>query len=75
MEELIEIIKEHVPDIELNREQALIDDALIDSIQLVEIISDISEKFKIDISGDDIDPDNFQSVQTIWELIQKLKNN
>lgn len=75
MEELIEIIKEHVPDIGLNKEQTLLDDALIDSIQLVEIISDISEKFEIEISGDDIDPDNFQSVQNIWKLILKLKNN
>lgn len=75
MEELIEIIKEYVPDIELNKEQALLDDALIDSIQLVEIISDISEKFQIEISGDDIDPDNFQSIQKIWKLILKLKNN
>lgn len=75
MDELIEIIKQYVPDIELNKEQALLDDALIDSIQLVEIISDISEKFQIEISGDDIDPDNFQSIQNIWKLILKLKNN
>ncbi|MBP3505383.1 MAG: hypothetical protein J6K43_03165 [Lachnospiraceae bacterium] len=73
MEELIKIIKKYVPDIELNIEQALLDDALIDSIQLVEMICDISEQFQIDISGDDIDPDNFQSIQTIWQLILRLK--
>lgn len=74
MEELIEIIKKYVPNIELNENLELIEDGLIDSIQLVEIIIDISEKFQVDISGDDIDPDNFQSIQSIWNLILKLKN-
>lgn len=75
MEELIEIVKVYVPDIESNIGQLLLEEAVIDSIQLVELISDISEKYQIEISGDDIDPDNFQSIQTIWELINRVKKS
>lgn len=74
MEELIKIIKVYVPDIENNKEQSLIEEGLIDSIELLEIIEEISEKFKIDIGGADLDPDNFQSVQEIWEFIKRKSN-
>jgi acyl carrier protein len=39
----------------------------------VAIISEIDDKFDVQIRINELDPDNFNSAESIWNLIQKLK--
>ena len=44
----------------------------MDSLDIVEVIMEIEKEFGIEIPPDQIDPDNFQSVQAIWKMIQDI---
>lgn len=73
MEKLLELLKGVRPDLDFENETALIDDGLLDSFDVVSIISEIDEAFGVQIRINELDPDNFNSIEMIWNLIQKLK--
>ena len=69
MEKLMELLSNIKPEIDFNVSKNLIDDGKLDSIELFEIIIAIEDEFSIKIDPDQIDPDNFQSVETMWRMI------
>jgi acyl carrier protein len=73
MEQLLELLKGIRPDIDFENETALIDDGYLDSFDVVSIISEIDDKFGAQIRINELDPENFNSAEAIWNLIQKLK--
>lgn len=75
MEKLLELLKNVRPDVDFENEIALIDDGLLDSFDVVSIISEIDDVFGVQIRISELDPDNFNSVQAIGELINKLKES
>lgn len=50
-------------------------DGLIDSVDLVELVAKLEEIFDIDISLDEIIPENFDSAENIWDMIKRLKSS
>ena len=72
MEELKNILLEIRPDIDLENE-SLVEDGSLDSFDIVTLVSEIIDKFGVNISVEDIVPDNFNSVQSIYDLIERLK--
>lgn len=75
MEQLLEILKGIRPDVDFENEKELIDDGILDSFDVVSIISEIDEKLGVQIRITELDPENFNSVEAIWNLIQGLKGN
>ena len=73
MEKLLELLKGVRPDVDFENETALIDDGLLDSFDVVSIISEIDDVFDVQIRINELAPDNFNSAEAIWNLIQKLK--
>lgn len=73
MEKLLEILKGIRPDVDFENETELIDEGILDSFDVVSIISELDDAFDVQIRINELDPDNFNSVESIWELIQKLK--
>lgn len=74
MEQLLEILKGVRADVDFENEDALIDDGILDSFDVVSIISEIDDQFDVQIRINELDPENFNSAEAIWQLIQKLKN-
>lgn len=74
MEKLLQILKTIRPDVDFNNEKALIDDGILDSFDVVSIISEIDDEFDVQIKINELDPDNFNSIDSIWSLVQKLQN-
>lgn len=74
MEKLLELLKGVRPDVDFENEDALIDDGILDSFDVVSIISEIDDQFDVQIRINELDPENFNSAEAIWQLIQKLKN-
>lgn len=60
-------------DVDFENETALIDDGVLDSFDVVSIISEIDDVFGVQIRVAELDPSNFNSIQAIWDLIQSLK--
>ena len=73
MEKLLEILKEIRPDVDFENETELIDDGILDSFDVVSIISEIDDAFGVQIRINELEPENFNSAEAIWSLIQKLK--
>ena len=75
MEQLLDILKEMNDTIDYESEKALIDGEIIDSLDLMELISEMEEAFDITIEMEDIIPENFNSAEAMWELITRLQDN
>lgn len=73
MEKLLELLNSIRPDIDFENETSLIDDGYLDSFDVVSIISEIDDVFGVQIRINELDPENFNSAEAIWNLIQKLQ--
>ena len=67
---VLEILYEIRPEIDFLASKNFLDDGLIDSFDLISIVSDIDSKFEISIEGAKILPENFDSLQAIANLIK-----
>ena len=57
----------------IENETALIDKEMLDSFDIISIVSEINEAFDISINVNDLLPENFNSVDAILALIAKLQ--
>ena len=69
-EELLEILRDCCPDVDFEQETALIDDGLLESLDIVMIVTDIMHHFGVELSVDDLLPENFNSVEAMLDLIR-----
>ena len=74
MEKLLEILQRVRPDVDFKNETLIIDDGILDSMDVVSIISELDDEFGVQVRINELIPDNFNSVEAIWNLIQNLKN-
>ncbi|HHT56082.1 acyl carrier protein [Herbinix luporum] len=72
MEQILEILKGLHPEIDFETCTTLIDDKIIDSFDIVTLVSEISEEFDIDIPVEEIIPENFNSAKAIYALVERL---
>ncbi|MCC8357594.1 MAG: acyl carrier protein [Oscillospiraceae bacterium] len=72
MEDLMEILRELRPDVDFERETALIDDGVLGSFDITALVNEIMDVFGVSISMADLEPENFNSAQAIWAYIQSL---
>ena len=71
MEKLLEILNKVKPEVDFTSSNDLVDDGILDSIDIVSIISEIESEYGIEINPDEIDPDNFKSASAILGMIEK----
>ena len=74
MDELMEILRELRPDVDFETETALIDDGILGSFDITALVNEIMDVFDIEISMADLDPENFNSAEAIYEFIQSVKD-
>ena len=73
-EQIIEILAEICPGIDFETENALIDDGLIDSLDIVAVVTDLMDTFDVQLGVDDLTPENFNSVDAICQLIERAQS-
>ncbi len=73
-EKIMKILEEIRADVDFNREnQKLIDDEILDSFDIISIVGELNEAFDVEISVDELLPENFNSPDAMVELITKLQ--
>lgn len=73
MDELLEILQDLHSDVDFERCDTLIDDNILDSFDIVTLISDINSEFDVAIPPEEIVPENFNSASALWKLIKRLE--
>lgn len=73
MEELLEILTKIKPGEDFENCDTLIEDEILDSFDIVTLVAAINDEFDIQITAKDIIPENFNSVESMYNLIQKLE--
>lgn len=73
METLMQILKEIDGSVDYEKEQALISDRILDSFGVITLVSELEEAFDIQIEAAQMVPENFNSAQAMWNMIQRLQ--
>ncbi|NLX76438.1 MAG: acyl carrier protein [Clostridiaceae bacterium] len=74
MEQLLRILEELHPEVDFKTSKSLIDDKILDSFDIITLIAEINEEFDVRIPVDEIVPENFNSAESLYRLIQKLQD-
>ncbi len=74
MDELLEILNDINPDVDYETEDQLIDGKVFDSFSIITLISNISETFDIELGPEHLIPENFNSAQAMWNMIQSIRD-
>jgi acyl carrier protein len=72
-QEIIQIIKDLRPEFDFSQEVNFIEEGMLDSFDLVSLVTDLESKFGVVIDGMDIVPENFSSLDAIEALVNKSK--
>ena len=70
-EQVLEILLDVVPDVDFEHETDLIGDMLVDSFAVVAIVNELNDELDIDIPSREILPENFRSLDTIVDLVER----
>lgn len=70
MQELLEILNELHPDVDFETAEGLVDKRIIDSFDIVTLISEIADAYDVQITAEEIVPENFNSASALYELIE-----
>ena len=70
MEELMELLASLKPEIDFETEKELIDDGLLESFDVIQIVTSLMDEFDVDIDADDIEPENLNDLDAICALVE-----
>ena len=73
-EQILEILKGIRSDIDFENSTKLIDDGMLESLDIVSIVGEFNDEFDIEISVEDLLPENFNSVDAMVELITRAQD-
>ena len=73
MDKILEILESVRPDVDFKNEKKLIDDGILDSFDIISIVAEFNDAFDIAIDVEDLEPDNFNMIEAMKELIDRLQ--
>lgn len=68
---ILEVLREVNEDADFESSSDFIEDGLIDSFEIVDLVSKLEDKFPVEIRGTDIIPENFVNLEAIEKLVKK----
>ena len=73
-EQLMEVLEEIRPDVDFENEKQLITDGVLDSFDIVSLVTALNDEFDIEIEVGNLVPDNCNSIEGMMALIEKLQD-
>ncbi len=72
-ERVIAVLNEIHDDVDYESCEALMDDQILSSLDLMQLIAALDEEFSVEIPAEEISVDNFNSVAAIEALVKRLQ--
>ena len=72
METLLKILNGLHPNVDFEAIDDLYDEGVLDSLDMVRLVTEIGMEFDVQIPAEELIPENFQNVNTILALIERL---
>jgi len=73
MKKLLEALEEVRDDVDFAHEKHLVEDGILDSLDLTRIIASLDEAFDIHIPAGEIEPENFDTLDAILEMVHRYQ--
>ncbi len=74
LDKIIEILSDLHEDVDFKTCTTLIDDKILDSFDIITVITEINSEFDVAIPADKIVPENFNSAQALAALVEELED-
>lgn len=74
MKEVIDMLTDIRPDVDFENCKGLIENKVLDSIDIITIVAEISEQFEVAVPPEELTPENFDSAESIFNMINRLKD-
>jgi acyl carrier protein len=75
MDELLELLKDVRDDVDFENCETLIDDGILASFDIIQIIAAISDTFDVEIPATAIVPKNFNSAKAMMAMIEEFRED
>lgn len=72
MEKLLKILNDLHPEVDFENNDSLIDDGILDSLDIVSLVTEIYAEFDVTIPAEEIVPENFNSAEALMALINRI---
>ena len=72
MNRIIAILNEIRPDVDWENETDIIESGLLDSFDMIALVSDLNEEFGVSIGLEQMEPENFASIEAIVAMLSDL---
>lgn len=73
MEELIKLLEEVKTDVNYEECEDLVDGGVFGSFEIIQMITEIEDRFDVAIAASDIMAENFNSAKALWKMIERLR--
>jgi len=73
MKKIIEILNKIIPNVDFENEKDLIDNKILSSFNIIKLVYELNEAYEIQISPMQLVPENFNSVEAIYNLVKRLE--
>ena len=73
MQRLLDALSQVRDDVDFAKEQALVDEGMIDSLDLTQIIAALDDAFDIHIPAGEIEPENFNNATDMLALANRYR--
>ena len=71
---ILDILSEIAEDVDFDTCTTLIDDGLLSSLDVIQLIGALNDEFDVSIPATEIIPDNFNSVDAICAMVKRLED-
>lgn len=71
-EKVMEILMDLRPDVDFENETKLIADGVLESFDIMSLVAELEEEFEVKIKPKDLVAENFNSVDAMVSMLQKL---
>lgn len=73
-DKILEILQRVRSDIDYSKEKAMMTDGVLDSFDVVGIITELADEFDIEITIDDMTEENFDSLEAICAMVARIQD-